>query len=299
MAWHGKKRRPIHDGDRDCVVSILANFNGKALRAMAYSSGTHVSTLREGMVSCKDKLTKSTRNKMNKLSVAFSAARHLTSEYCDQLLGDIVAELAPSPTFDDSRFNVKPVSLKDDHHVESCNAVFEKKACELEQRVSELEDLLRKMHMPPTTSLSEIREVPPGGTVCCHPHPMKEEQHQVMVTEQKRNQKQLTIQESFARAAGRSDVVRQQVHLWVDDQFERVRAGLLDLLGRCVPDLLDPSMQMMHEDRITSMVVEALLPLTPTLEASLQEPAELIVPIAVRRHVQRLLGEVSGGGFDQ
>lgn len=65
------------------------------------------------MSSCKKLLTPGTRNKVNKSSLAFVVARHVTSSYCDPPIRDLDQELNPAgstKTEDDANDDLRNVS---------------------------------------------------------------------------------------------------------------------------------------------------------------------------------------------
>jgi len=72
---------------------ILAEFSSLSIQAMAAASGQKVATIREGLRSCKDSVSNKLANKINKLNLAFAVTRHLTKEYCADVVGQLKDEL--------------------------------------------------------------------------------------------------------------------------------------------------------------------------------------------------------------
>ena len=81
----------------DSVVATLAIFSSRALALLSDKSDGTITTLRGGLSSCKQFLSPATRNKVNKLSLAYAVVRHVTGSYCDDLIQDLERELFPAP----------------------------------------------------------------------------------------------------------------------------------------------------------------------------------------------------------
>ena len=78
---------------RDNAVSILAEFDNDTLHLLAQASNQPVATIREGLRACKSLVSKKTANKITKVNLAFKVVRHLTQEYCRDLLEEFEVRL--------------------------------------------------------------------------------------------------------------------------------------------------------------------------------------------------------------
>ena len=87
----------------DSTITLLADFHNEALALLSAKAPHGASTIRQGMMASRDRLSRNTAGKITKLNISYAVCRHLTKEYTQQLINVIERELDvqdPIPTPD-------------------------------------------------------------------------------------------------------------------------------------------------------------------------------------------------------
>ena len=76
-------------------MAILGDFSSDLINTVALHTGRPVKTINEAVVETKGTISRKLVNKTQKLNTAYAVCRHLTREYCKELITQIKDELGP------------------------------------------------------------------------------------------------------------------------------------------------------------------------------------------------------------
>ena len=77
----------------DTTITLFAHFHTEALALLSAKAPHGATTIRQGLLSSRDRLSRNTAGKITKLNKRYAVCRHLTKEYTQMLINDIKREL--------------------------------------------------------------------------------------------------------------------------------------------------------------------------------------------------------------
>ena len=98
---------------QDNTIAVLADFAVQVLHASSSHFGRPVTSINDAMIMSKGALSRKLTNKIQKVNVAYAVCRHISKEYCDELLDDMKAQLAPKSSRNAENHTVSPDGIED------------------------------------------------------------------------------------------------------------------------------------------------------------------------------------------